>query len=81
MDIKKGSLVYSKAGRDKGRLFMVIDMEADFVYLADGATRRMDNPKRKKQKHIIFTNYTPETRLNAISDSVIRKMLSEYSKR
>ena len=60
---------------------MVIDMEADFVYLADGAARRMDNPKRKKQKHIIFTNYTPETKLNAISDSVIRKMLSEYSKR
>ena len=81
MDILKGSLVYSKAGRDKGRLFMVMDKEADLVYLADGDTRRMDNPKRKKLKHIISANYMPELDIDAISDSGIRKVLSEYSER
>ena len=81
MDIKKGSFVYSKAGRDKGKPFMVLDIEADFVYLADGDTRRINNPKKKKQKHVICTNYAIGSDFEVISDSVIRKVLSEYSAR
>ncbi|MCR4692975.1 MAG: KOW domain-containing RNA-binding protein [Firmicutes bacterium] len=81
MDILEGSLVYSKAGRDKGKLFMVVKTEADFVYLADGDTRRINNPKKKKPKHIISADYMPELDIDAISDSNIRKVLSEYSAR
>ena len=52
MEIDKSSLVVSKAGRDKGQLFYVIDTDEQYVYLADGKSRKLEKPKRKKRKHI-----------------------------
>ncbi len=51
-----GQIVFSKSGRDKGRAFIIIDVENEFVYLADGMCRLLDNPKLKKNKHIQPTN-------------------------
>ena len=52
MEVDKSSLVVSKAGRDQGQLFYVIDADEQYVYLADGKSRRLEKPKRKKRKHI-----------------------------
>jgi len=53
MNIIKGDIVKSLSGRDKGRLFFVLDCQDDgYVLLADGDYRRLGNPKRKKIKHI-----------------------------
>lgn len=52
MENDKSSLVVSKAGRDQGQLFYVIDADEQYVYLADGKSRRLEKPKRKKRKHI-----------------------------
>lgn len=52
MEIDKSSLVVSKAGRDQGQLFYVVDTDEQYVYLADGKSRRLEKPKRKKRKHI-----------------------------
>ena len=52
MEVAKSSLVVSKAGRDQGQLFYVIDADEQYVYLADGKSRRLEKPKRKKRKHI-----------------------------
>ena len=52
MEIDRSSLIVSKAGRDKGQLFFVIDTDDQFVYLADGKGRRLESPKRKKRKHV-----------------------------
>ena len=52
MEIDRSSLIVSKAGRDKGQLFYVIDADEQYVYLADGKSRRLEKPKRKKRKHI-----------------------------
>ena len=52
MDIDRSSLIVSKAGRDKGQLFYVVDADEQYVYLADGKSRRLEKPKRKKRKHI-----------------------------
>ncbi len=41
-----------KAGRDKGQLFYVIDTDEQYVYLADGKSRKLEKPKRKKRKHV-----------------------------
>lgn len=48
MDVCIGSVVISKAGRDKGRNFVVVAMEGEFVYLCDGDLRKSDSPKKKK---------------------------------
>ncbi|MEG0912883.1 MAG: hypothetical protein RSB78_00715 [Oscillospiraceae bacterium] len=62
MDIVKGSAVVSKAGRDKGRFFAVLELDSDFAMIADGDLRKIDKPKRKKLRHLgatstIFTQH------------------------
>ena len=54
MDIARADIVRSTAGRDKGKLFFVLEEEGDFLLLADGKTRRLERPKRKKRKHAAF---------------------------
>mgnify|MGYP001031992256 CR=1 FL=1 len=76
MDICRGSLVYSRAGRDKGGLFLVLSADEDNVYLADGVTRRVSKPKKKKRKHINKTNTVLELDFENISDSAVRKALA-----
>ena len=77
MDISRGSLVYSRAGRDKGTLFLVIATEGEYVYLTDGDTRRTIKPKKKKLKHINKTNMVLELDFENLSDSAVRKALAE----
>ena len=52
MDISKSDIVISTAGRDKDELFYVIETEENFVFIADGKGRKIENPKRKKLKHV-----------------------------
>ena len=52
MEISKSDLVQSVAGRDKGMLFFVIDTDGVYVSLANGKERRVEKPKRKKEKHV-----------------------------
>lgn len=57
-DLFLGQIVYSKAGRDKGNYMVVIEkMNSEYVRLCDGQTRRIENPKKKKVKHLIKTNH------------------------
>ena len=51
MDIVKANIVTSTAGRDKGEVFFVLATEGDFLLLADGKTRPVERPKRKRRKH------------------------------
>ena len=48
----KGRLAFSKAGHDKGRLYLIIRQEGERVWLADGRTRGVLSPKKKNRKHI-----------------------------
>lgn len=52
MDIAKSNIVKSTAGRDAGKFFFVLETQGDFLLLADGKTRRVENPKRKRVKHV-----------------------------
>lgn len=59
MDIALGQVVYSKAGRDSGRKFVVIEvLDGLYVLVADGDLRRMEKPKKKKIKHLGLTGET-----------------------
>lgn len=51
--IEPGSVVISTAGRDQGRLYMVIErLDEDFVTIANGKLRTMDRLKKKRVKHL-----------------------------
>ena len=53
LPVEVGSVVRSLAGRDQGRLFLVIsEVDADFVMVANGALRGMDRQKKKRRKHL-----------------------------
>ena len=57
--IEVGSVVRSMAGRDQGRLFVVIqEVDADFVLVANGKLRGMDRLKKKRRKHLKPTGQT-----------------------
>ena len=56
MDIAKSNIVKSIAGRDAGDLFFVLAAEGDFLLLADGKRRRVEQPKRKRTKHVVLVS-------------------------
>jgi ribosomal protein L14E/L6E/L27E len=48
-----GQIVSSKAGRDKDKVFAVVGIIDDkYVLIADGDLRKIENPKKKKVKHL-----------------------------
>ena len=63
-DISKSDIIISLAGRDQGKLFYVMDVEDGYVLIADGKGRKLENPKRKKLKHVCRVSRT-ETRVAA----------------
>lgn len=48
----KGQFVTSKAGHDRGTLYMVVAEDEKYVYLSDGRLKGPDKPKKKSRKHI-----------------------------
>ncbi len=56
MSIALGQIVVSRAGRDAGGRFVVIKMiDEHFAEICDGDLRRLENPKRKRIKHLNIT--------------------------
>ena len=48
-----GRVVLSTQGRDEGRYFVVLEViDENYVLMADGLTRKVDHPKKKKVKHL-----------------------------
>lgn len=81
---ENGRIVLSKQGRDKGRLFIVVEnVNEDFVLLVDGDLRKLEKPKLKRKKHLratpyIAENYLSKSEMNqSILDSDIRAELDQ----
>lgn len=54
-----GRVAFSKAGRDKGKIFIVVGViNEDFVLIADGDLRPVERPKKKRLKHLRYTDLT-----------------------
>ena len=80
----EGNVVFSKKGRDKGHMFVVLlSLDNDFVLVCDGDRRKVENPKRKRRKHLSATPYqAPEIislyAMNRLKDSDVRKALKAF---
>ena len=84
MEVAKADIVQSEAGRDKGKLFFVLNVEDAFLLLADGKSRKVESPKRKKRRHVLFVA-SEETRLSEkikseekITNSELRRALAVF---
>lgn len=56
MVVEKSDIVVSRAGRDKGKIFFVLEEDGTFAYLANGKERKIETPKKKKLKHLQFVS-------------------------
>ena len=84
MEIAKSNIVRSDAGRDKGKIFAVLAVEGEFLLLADGKSRKVEHPKRKKRRHVLFVS-AEESRLTdkiksgeKITNSELRRALAAF---
>ena len=80
-----GRVVLSKQGHDKGKAFVVVGLvDERYVLIADGDSRKLAKPKKKKVMHLISKPYVA-AELSAViekqaqtADSDIRKALKTY---
>lgn len=86
MDITLGQVVHSKAGRDAGKIFIIVGIiDQSFVLISDGNLRRIESPKRKKIKHLEFTGTVIEPISEKfrsemkVTNSEIRKALAVHT--
>ena len=84
MEITRSNIVRSDAGRDKGKLFYVLETQGEYLLLADGKSRKVESPKRKKRRHVLFVA-AEENRLSGkikgeekITNSELRKALAAF---
>ena len=84
MAIEKADIVRSLAGRDEGGLFFVLEADGEYALLADGKGRKLENPKRKKLRHICLDGVSDcraAEKIRAgerITNSELRRALAEY---
>ena len=85
-DIYPSALVKSVAGRDKGRIFVVMShIDETYVFISDGKMRRVEKPKKKKIKHLRLLGQHSEflenkmTEDGRLTNSDIRREIARLS--
>ena len=78
MELKKGQVVLSLRGHDKGDLLVVAGFDKNRVLVCDGRSRKLERPKLKNPKHL------RETGILLSEDSIatnrkIRKTINKTS--
>lgn len=84
LQFEPGRVVLSTQGRDAGRYFIVLQViDEQFVLMADGQSRKLAHPKKKKVKHLrpkpIVVQVDGSTLPNRrLQDSDLRTALAEH---
>ena len=73
-----GTLAFSKAGHDKGELYLILKKVGAEVFLVDGYRRKLDNPKRKNIKHIQPIFKISELPENPLTDENVKRYIKNY---
>ena len=78
-----GKLVLSKAGRDRDHLYVLVEsLDSDYVLVANGSTKTIEKPKKKKLKHLLILDIFDETLKSGIiqKDKNIDLMIKRFLK-
>lgn len=79
-----GELIGRKArslcGRDADSVMLIVGEDGDYLFLADGKTRKMSSPKPKRKKHVLLlpddgTEAAKLIRGGKADDSILRSLL------
>ncbi len=78
MDNYLGTMVFSLAGRDKGRIAAVVEVvDENYILIADGRTRKTEAPKKKKLKHIEKVSGVDSLLLRLPGDRLTNRFIRE----
>ena len=77
-----GAVVMAIAGREKGEIFLIQNVQGEYAYLVNGKTRTLEVPKKKNLKHLQLLCKSEKTNLDMlnISNAQIYKFLNDYNK-
>jgi ribosomal protein L14E/L6E/L27E len=56
---------------------VITAVEGDFAYICDGKSRKLGKPKKKRLKHLRFTNTVINT--DNLTDKKLRSVIGEFS--
>ena len=73
-----GMLARSKAGHDKGHVYVILKVDETYVYLVDGKIRTMDKPKKKKMKHVQLI--CEKHNIEGLDDVGVKRILKLFDK-
>lgn len=66
-----GYFATSLAGHDHSNIYVIVDADNEYVYLVDGKLKKVDNPKKKKLKHVQIIKITDDTIKDKINNNVV----------
>ena len=71
-----GMLAKSLAGHDKDKVYVIVGLDEQFTYLADGERKTLQSPKKKKKKHVQLIREQHE--ISEADDVKLKRILKEY---
>lgn len=80
-------LATSKAGHDKKQVYVVVNEDENYFYLANGTTKLMSKPKKKKKIHLQLIKNIPSNvfedinDVETLDDVKIKRILRSYNRR
>ena len=79
MQLKRGTIVYSLAGHDKGDFQVIMDYDEKYAKVCDGKYRPLARPKKKRLIHIKLTNTIVDEEFLR-TDKSIREVLKPFNR-
>jgi hypothetical protein len=85
--LTRGSVIRSLSGHDRHQIFLVMRVNEGYAWLADGANRRHERPKKKKVRHVRMLGQLAEPgmldQIDTLGDAgqrnaALRKLLNNY---
>ena len=72
-----GDIVISLAGHDTGKPFIVVaDLNENFVLIADGKSRGVDNPKLKRKRHL---RVVAQSGIKSPTNAALKKRIKQFN--
>ena len=80
---EKGMMVRSIAGHDHVKLYVIVDMQDEYLCLVDGSIRKLCNPKKKRMKHVqqinrVETDLIQKKESNTLMDEHVKRAIKLY---
>jgi ribosomal protein L14E/L6E/L27E len=71
-EFRIGGYAVSMAGHDSGKNYVIIQMDSEYVYLVDGKIRTLNNPKKKKMKHVKMLEQSDHSLTEKVRNMTVR---------